>query len=74
MINRFNYDEIKCIKTSDYEAIQKVKEHCIKGDPDSKICELCIRDYVLNEKNNCIDFDCHWFFEYESLRRASPQF
>ena len=51
----FNYDEIKCIKTSDYEAIQKVKEHCIKGDPDSKICDECIRDYFLNEKNNCIE-------------------
>ena len=50
-----NTDEIKCINTSSYEAIQKVKEHCIQGDPDSKTCELCIRDYFLNEKNNCTE-------------------
>lgn len=50
-----NSDEIKCISTSDYEAIKNVKEHCIQGDPDTKICEQCIRDYFLNEKNDCIE-------------------
>ena len=46
---------IKCIKTSEYEAINEVKAHCIKGDPEAKICEQCIRDYFLDEKNNCIE-------------------
>lgn len=46
---------IKCIKTSEYEAINEVKAHCIKGDPEAKICEKCIRDYFLDEKNNCIE-------------------
>ena len=46
---------IKCIKTSEYEAINEVKAHCIKGDPEAKICEECIRDYFLDEKNNCIE-------------------
>lgn len=50
-----NSDEIRCINTSDYDAIQKVKDHCIKGDPDSKICDECIRDFFLNEKNNCTE-------------------
>ena len=51
-LNNYN---IKCIKTSEYEAIKEVKANCIKGDPEAKICEECIRDYFLDEKNNCIE-------------------
>ena len=51
-LNNYN---IKCIKTSEYEAIKEVKANCIKGDPEAKICEQCIRDYFLDEKNNCIE-------------------
>ena len=50
-----NNNNIKCIKTSEYETIKEVKAHCIKGDPEAKICEECIRDYFLDEKNNCIE-------------------
>lgn len=50
-----NDDITVCIKTTDYEAIRNVKEHCIKGDPEARICEECIRDYFLDEKNNCIE-------------------
>ena len=58
-----NNNNIKCIKTSEYETIKEVKAHCIKGDPEAKICEECIRDYFLDEKNNCIEYPHCFIFE-----------